>query len=126
MIQSDKYDSLIMEFKKLANNIINFTLNRIIEIVGVLILLTSIFLLIALLSFSPEDPNFIFPDNVEIKNILGFQGSFTADLFFQSIGLISLLIPFSLIFCAVNIILHKKIFLIIESIFFCNYFCNTQ
>ncbi len=118
MIQSDKYDSLIMEFKKLANNIINFTLNRIIEIVGVLILLTGIFLLIALLSFSPEDPNFIFPNNAEIKNILGFQGSFTADLFFQSIGLISLLIPFSLIFCAINIILHKKIFLIIENIFY--------
>ena len=48
MIQSDKFDSLIMEFKKLANNIINFTLNRIIEIVGVLILLTGIFSIIFL------------------------------------------------------------------------------
>ena len=107
-----------MEFKKLANNTINFTLNRIIEIVGIVILLTGIFLLTALLSFSPDDPNFIFPNNTEIKNLLGFQGSFTADLFFQSIGLISLLVPLSLIFCSINIILYKKIFLIIESIFY--------
>ena len=107
-----------MEFKKLANNTINFTLNRIIEILGIVILLTGIFLLTALLSFSPDDPNFIFPNNTEIKNLLGFQGSFTADLFFQSIGLISLLIPLSLIFCSINIILYKKIFLIIESIFY--------
>ena len=72
-----------MEFKKLANNTINFTLNRIIEILGIVILLTGIFLLTALLSFSPDDPNFIFPNNTEIKNLLGFQGSFTADLFFN-------------------------------------------
>ena len=53
-----------------------------------------------------------------IKNILGFHGSFTADIFFQSFGLIALLIPFSLMVSAINIIINKKIFLIIESIFY--------
>ena len=48
-------------------------------------------LLASLLTYSPEDPNFIFPDNTEIKNLLGFQGSFISDLLFQSIGLISYL-----------------------------------
>ena len=107
-----------MKLKKLANNVINFSINRVIEIFAVAILVAGFFLLASLITFSPDDPNFIFPDNTHIKNILGFRGSFTADIFFQSFGLISLLIPFSLIVSGVNIILKKKIFIIIESIFY--------
>ena len=76
-----------MEFKKLANNTINFGINRIIEILSLGIIIAGILLLISLASFSPDDPNFIFPDNTIIKNFLGFRGSFTSDLFFQSFGL---------------------------------------
>ena len=50
--------------------------------------------------------------------MLGFNGSYTADLFFQTFGLIALLIPFTLIFSGINIVLNKKIFLIFESIFY--------
>ncbi|MDC1236253.1 DNA translocase FtsK [Pelagibacteraceae bacterium] len=107
-----------MEFKKLANNTINFSINRIIETVGIALVITGLLLLISLTSFSPDDPNFIFPDNTEIKNLLGFNGSYTADLFFQTFGLIALLIPFTLIFSGINIVLNKKIFLIFESIFY--------
>jgi DNA segregation ATPase FtsK/SpoIIIE, S-DNA-T family len=107
-----------MKLKKLASNTINFGINRIIEILGVSILIAGVLLLTSLISFSPDDPNFIFPDNVVIKNILGFRGSFTADIFYQSFGLISLLIPFSVIMCGINIILNKKIFLIIANIFY--------
>ena len=107
-----------MKLKILTNNAINFAINRVIEIGGIAILITGIFLLASLISFSPDDPNFIFPDNSEIKNIFGFRGSFTADIFFQSFGVIALLIPFSLIISGVNIILNKKIYLIIESIFY--------
>jgi S-DNA-T family DNA segregation ATPase FtsK/SpoIIIE len=106
-----------MEFKKLANNTINFGVNRVIEIIGVAILAVGILLLASLITFSPDDPNFIFPNDRQIKNILGFHGSFTADIFFQSFGIIALLIPFSLMLSGVNIILSKKISLIIESIF---------
>ena len=107
-----------MEFKKLANNTINFGINRIIEIIGIALVVIGLLLLLSLASFSPDDPNFIFPDNTEIKNLLGFNGSYTADLFFQTFGLIALLIPFTLIFSGINIILNKKIFLIFESIFY--------
>ncbi|MDC2976647.1 DNA translocase FtsK [Candidatus Pelagibacter sp.] len=78
----------------------------------------SILLFISLISYSPEDPNFIFPENREIKNLLGFRGSFIADIFFQSIGIISLLIPFSLLFTGVSITINKKFIIIIENIFF--------
>ena len=107
-----------MKLKILANNAINFGINRVIEIFGASILIAGILLLVSLISFSPYDPNFIFSTNTEIKNILGFQGSFTADIFFQSFGIIALLIPFSLIISGLNIIQNKKIFLIIESVFY--------
>ena len=107
-----------MEIKKLANNAINFSIKRVIEIVGASISIIGFLLLISLISFSPDDPNFIFPENTEIINILGFRGSFTADLFFQSIGLIALLTPFSFILTGINIILNKKIYLIIKCFFY--------
>ena len=107
-----------MKLKILANNAINFSINRVIEIIGITILIMGILLLTSLISFSPDDPNFIFPNDTKIKNILGFRGSFTADIFFQTFGMIALLVPFSLIISGVNIILNKKIFLIIESIFY--------
>ena len=81
-----------MKLKKLANNAVNFSINRVIEIIGMVIFITGILLLVSLISFSPDDPNFIFPNNLEIENILGYRGSFTADIFFQSFGLIVLLI----------------------------------
>ena len=68
-----------MEIKKLANNVLNFSINRFIEIIGASVVIIGVFLLISLISFSPDDPNFIFPENTKIKNLLGFYGSFTAD-----------------------------------------------
>jgi S-DNA-T family DNA segregation ATPase FtsK/SpoIIIE len=107
-----------MKLKKLANNIINFSIDRVIEIFGVGVIIIGILLLASLISFSPDDPNFIFPDNTDIKNVLGFRGSFTADIIFQSFGVIALLIPFSLIMCGLNIFLNKKILLLIENVFY--------
>ena len=107
-----------MEIKKLVNSTLNFSINRLIEIMGITIVITGLLLLISLLSFSPDDPNFIFPDDKPIVNILGFYGSFTSDLFFQSFGYITLLIPFSFIMTGINIFLNKKILLIIESLFY--------
>jgi len=107
-----------MEIKKLANNALNFGINRFIEIFGISIVLIASLLLISLISFSPDDPNFIFPESSDIKNLFGYRGSFSADLFFQSFGLMAILIPFSLLFTGVNTIVNKKIFLIFESVFF--------
>mgnify|MGYP006224259457 CR=1 FL=1 len=86
-----------MIFKNYINKIGDFIIKRLAELIGIFLIVTSILLFISLISYSPEDPNFIFPENQEIKNFLGFRGSFVADIFFQSIGIISLLIPFSLL-----------------------------
>ena len=118
MIQSGKFDSLKMNIKKIANTALEFTIKRLIEILGILIILTGILLFIALISYSPEDPNFIFPENTEIKNMLGFQGSYVSDLFFQSIGFISFLIPITFFFTGISIFKTKNLFLFIENTFF--------
>ena len=71
-----------MNIKKTANLFANFTIKRIAEILGITVLSAGVLLLLALLTYSPEDPNFIFPENTKIENILGFHGSFISDLFF--------------------------------------------
>ena len=107
-----------MDFKKTSNLLLNFALKRLAEIFGIIIFATGGLLLIALITYSPDDPNFIFPENTEIKNLLGFQGSFVSDLFFQSVGLIAYLLSFTLIITGINIFIKKEFFLIIENIFF--------
>ena len=118
MIQSGIFDSSAMDIKNIANSIVNFVIKRLIEISGILISILGALLLISLFSYSPEDPNFIFPENTEIKNLLGFKGSYTSDLFFQSVGLISFLIPLTFILTGINIFKRKEIFLLIENLFF--------
>ena len=86
-----------MDIKKIANTSLQFVIYRLIEIIGVFLTLIGILLLLSLLTYSPNDPNFIFPENTEIQNVLGYQGSYISDLFFQSIGLISYLVPITLL-----------------------------
>ena len=107
-----------MDIKKTANLFINFTIKRLAEIFGIMIFIAGLLLFLSLITYSPEDPNFIFPDNTKMKNILGFQGSFISDLFFQSIGLISYMFSVTLIITGINILRVKEFFLIIENIFF--------
>ena len=112
-----------MDIKKTANLFIDFTSRRLAEIAGLLLLLLGLALFVALLTYSPEDPNFIFPDNTEIKNFFGFKGSFVSDLFFQSVGLIAYLISLTFIVTGINLLRSKEFILIIENTFFAVLYC---
>ncbi len=112
-----------MNIKKIANTVLQFSINRLIEIFGTFLTIIGFLLLIALASYSPTDPNFIFPENTKINNLLGFQGSYIADLFFQSIGLVSYLLSITLVVTGVNVFKGKDLFLIIENIFFSVLYC---
>ena len=107
-----------MDIKKTANLFIDFAGKRFAEISGLLLFFLGLALFVALFTYSPEDPNFIFPDNTEIKNFFGFKGSFVSDLFFQSVGLIAFLIPVTLIITGLNTFIKKDFFLIFQNIFF--------
>ncbi len=104
--------------KELLNKTATFCVNRLAELVGMIIILASIFIFVSLITYSQEDPNFIFPDNTPIKNLMGFKGSFLSDLLFQSFGLASMLIPFTFFFTGIVIAISKKFLIIIENLFF--------
>ena len=112
-----------MNIKKIVNTALQFTINRMIEILGTCVTIIGLLLLVALISYSPSDPNFIFPQNTEIHNVLGFQGSYISDLFFQSIGIISYFLSITLIVTGVNVFRGKDLFLVIENIFFATLYC---
>ena len=107
-----------MEIKKLANSVLFFTIKRLIELSGIIISFFGLLLLTSLITYSPDDPNFIFPDNTKVQNLLGIQGSYISDFFFQSVGLIAYLIPLTYIFTGINIFKKKEIFLVVKNSFF--------
>ena len=104
--------------RELINKIGTFCVKRLAELVGIFIILASIFIFVSLVTYSPEDPNFIFPENTLIKNLMGPKGSFISDLLFQSFGLVSLLIPFTFFFTGLSVAISKKFLSIIENSFF--------
>jgi len=107
-----------MNIKKKIDKSVEFTFKRLAELTGLFLIVGSILLFISLISYSPEDPNFIFPKNTEINNFMGSKGSYTSDLFYQSIGLISVLVPITIFFTGFNVFVKKNFLIIIENIFF--------
>ena len=97
----------------------SFIKNRLIELLGVLLVLFSIFLLASIISYSPSDPNFIYtPENTEIKNIGGFYGSVISDFLLQSLGLISIFIVINFFYWGIKLTTYKIINNFITKIFF--------
>ena len=107
-----------MDFKNLLINARNIVLYKIIETIGIGIIILGLLFFLSLISYSPNDPNFIFSENKEIKNLLGFKGSFVSDFFFQAIGLVSFLIPLSIVITGVNVFFSKKLLILFENLFF--------
>ena len=96
----------------------NFLNRRVAELFGLCIILLGLSLLTSIATYSPNDPNFLVNNNNEIKNILGFRGSVVSDFFFQSMGLISYLIPITLFFSGINIFINKKYIIFIDNFFY--------
>ena len=100
MIQSELNDSKKMNSQILLK-INNFIKNRLIELLGSLLIVISIFLLLSITTYSGGQENFIFKtENLDIdhKNIGGFYGSAISDFLLQSIGLVSFLFVLNLFF----------------------------
>ena len=107
-----------MNIKDLSKKTLDFAIKRVAEIIGIFFICGSALLFLAFISYSPEDPNFIFTENTEIKNILGFRGSYASDIFFQSIGVVSYLISITIFFTGINLIKNKNFLIIFENIFY--------
>ena len=108
-----------MSFANFFRNTKDFLIKRITELFGLVITIFGLLILTSLLTYSPNDPNFIINDNQEIVNWLGFRGSVVSDFLFQSIGLISYLVPITLFFSGINILKNKEQIIFIDNLFFC-------
>ena len=91
-----------MEFASFLTKTKVFLLKRIAEFFGFIIVIFSILLITSILSYSPNDPNFIINDADKIANWLGYRGSVISDFMFQSIGLVAYLVPLTLFFSGLN------------------------
>ena len=104
---------------QILTKINNFTKKRLIEFSGILLVLFSFFVFASIITYSPDDPNFIYsPETTQIKNIGGFYGSVISDLLLQSIGLISILLSINFFYWGLKIISEKIINNFITKIFF--------
>ncbi len=103
----------------ITTKISNFIKKRLIELLGVALVLLSIYLFASIATYSPSDPNFIYQsENTEIKNIGGFYGSAISDFFLQSLGLISILVVINFLYWGMKLISKKKITNFFAKIFF--------
>jgi len=104
---------------QILTKINNFIKKRLIESLGIVLILFSFFLLASIITYSPSDPNFIYSsENTDIKNIGGFYGSVISDFLLQSIGLISILLAMNFFYWGLKIVSEKKINNFITKIFF--------
>lgn len=69
----------------------------------------SFILLLSLWSYNPKDPSFNTYTYLEPTNLLGYIGSFCADLFIQMWGIGSYLVVLVLIYISASLFLKKKI-----------------
>ncbi len=107
-----------MNIKPLIQNISNFLFDSLVQLIGIILTFLSIFILLALFTYSAEDPNFVFSNNNEINNIFGFQGSVVSDFLLQTIGLVSFLFSITLFITGINVVIKKRLVIILENFFY--------
>ena len=107
-----------MNIKNILQSVSDFIINRTIQLLGLILMVVSILLILSLITYSAEDPNFIYSNNNQIKNILGFNGSVISDFFLQSIGLVSFIFAASILVTGFNVIVKRKLMIVVENLFF--------
>ena len=106
-------------YSKTFNTLTKFLNNRIVELMGIFLIIFSICLLLAILTNSPDDPNLLYtPENKKINNLLGLRGSIVSDFLLQSIGLISFLFIINLSIWGLKLVKAKYINNFLTRIFF--------
>ena len=103
----------------LNNSVTNFIKKRTFELLGLSLIFAAIILFISFITYSPDDPSFIYGDqNSSIENFLGIYGSIISDFLLQSFGLISFLLLFTIISWGFNLLIKKHIPKFILRVFF--------
>ena len=82
---------------------------RLYSVVGAGLVMVSLLLLLALLTYDPRDPSLNTAANARAGNYLGPQGAVVADVLIQSVGLAAYLLPAVLLGWAFRLMLQRPI-----------------
>ena len=107
-----------MNIKNIVEKAKTFIYRRIIEVIAIIIFIFAFCVLISLISYNPNDPNFIYSDGSKIENFLGIYGSIGSDFLLQSFGMVSYFIPITLILLSIKIFYQKDLTSIVNSLFY--------
>jgi S-DNA-T family DNA segregation ATPase FtsK/SpoIIIE len=100
------------------NSVTNFVKKRTYEFLGLVLIFASAALTVALITYSPEDPSFVYGNqDFIIQNFFGIYGSSVADFLLQSFGLISFLLSTNFLLWGIYLILKKEVKKIILKLF---------
>ena len=101
------------------NNLGNFLKKRAFELLGLLLICTGISLSISFITYSPNDPSFIYSSEKNIiENFFGIYGSIASDFLLQSFGLISFLLLITIISWGLNLLIKKELDRILFKLFY--------
>ena len=79
-------------------SVTNFLKKRTFELVGLFLIFYSIALIVSFLTYSPNDPSFVYGKNdTTVQNFFGVYGSIISDFLLQSFGLIAFLLLATLV-----------------------------
>ena len=107
-----------MKFIDFLTKTKDFLIRRVTELLGLMIVIASFAIMISLVSYSPNDPNFISNEFNKVENLLGLKGSIFSDFLFQSIGIVAYFFPITLFFSGINVFLKKIQIILIDNLFF--------
>ena len=101
------------------DSLTNFLKKRTFELLGLILISSSVVLAISIFTYAPEDPSFIYgANNIEVKNFFGIYGSSIADFLLQSFGLVSFLLLANFLFWGFSLLIRKEIKQILLKLFF--------
>tara|TARA_B100001996_G_scaffold264708_1_gene206538 strand:+ start:231 stop:2318 length:2088 start_codon:yes stop_codon:yes gene_type:complete len=101
------------------SNLANFIKKRTFELLGLSLILASAAIIISFITYSPNDPSFIYGENDKvIQNFFGIYGSIVSDFLLQSFGLIAFLLLGTFVSWGLSLIIKKELNKIILKTFF--------
>ncbi len=96
----------------LPEGMLAFALRRMVEGVGLIIILMGLALLVSFLSYDSRDPSWstaVPADKAMARNLLGTPGAYTSDLFLQSLGYAAYLLPLFLLGWGWRVFRHRPV-----------------
>ena len=101
------------------NSLASFLKKRTFELVGLFLIFSSIALIVSFLTYSPNDPSFVYGKNdTTVQNFFGVYGSIISDFLLQSFGLIAFLLLATLVSWGLSLILKKELKKVVLKIFY--------